>query len=115
MDASLPIQAIAADVFVAPQLEADAMPIAARMGFKSVVCNRPDNEGGSDQPSSERMSQSAAAAGLQFAYLPVSGAFQTPEQVAAMAKLLQELPRPLLMYCRSGARSANLYRQAISG
>jgi uncharacterized protein (TIGR01244 family) len=112
MDTSLPIQAIAADVFVAPQLEADAMTVAARMGFKSVVCNRPDFEGGPDQPTSERVGQAAEAAGLQFAYLPVSGAFQSPEQIAAMAKLLENLPRPVLMYCRSGARSANLYRQA---
>lgn len=29
-----------------------------------------------------------------------------------MAELLKDLPRPLLMFCRSGARSANLYAQA---
>jgi sulfide:quinone oxidoreductase len=32
--------------------------------------------------------------------------------VAACAALLQELPRPLLMFCRSGSRSARLYQQA---
>jgi protein tyrosine phosphatase (PTP) superfamily phosphohydrolase (DUF442 family) len=29
-----------------------------------------------------------------------------------MARLLQELPRPLLIFCRSGARSTRLYRLA---
>jgi protein tyrosine phosphatase (PTP) superfamily phosphohydrolase (DUF442 family) len=29
-----------------------------------------------------------------------------------MAQLLQELPRPVLMFCRSGARSARLYALA---
>jgi sulfide:quinone oxidoreductase len=29
-----------------------------------------------------------------------------------MAELLAELPRPLLMFCRSGARSTRLYRLA---
>ena len=112
MDTSLPIQAIASDVFVAPQLEAPAMAVAARMGFKSVVCNRPDFEGGADQPTSDQVGLAAKEAGLHFAYLPVSGAFQTPEQVSEMGRLLAELPRPLLMYCRSGARSAHLFRQA---
>ena len=27
-----------------------------------------------------------------------------------MAQLLQELPRPMLMFCRSGARSGRLYQ-----
>jgi len=31
-----------------------------------------------------------------------------------MAKLLAELPRPLLMFCRSGARSTRLYTLAAS-
>ena len=37
MNSSLPAQAIAADVCVAPQLNAEAMAEAARLGFKSVV------------------------------------------------------------------------------
>jgi len=28
--------------------------------------------------------------------------------------LLKSLPRPLLMFCRSGARSTRLYMQAVS-
>ena len=31
-----------------------------------------------------------------------------------MAQLLTELPRPLLLFCRSGARSARLYNLAVS-
>jgi len=114
MDASLPIQAIAPDVFVAPQLDADSMTSAARMGFKSIVCNRPDFEGGPDQPTSADVGRAAKAAGLHFTYLPVSGAYQTPEQISEMGRLLNVLPKPLLMYCRSGARSANLFRQALA-
>jgi len=81
MTPTLPVQAIAADVCVAPQLTPEAMTEAARLGFKSVVNNRPDFEGG-------------------------------PDQAAQMAQLLQELPRPVLMFCRSGARSARLYALA---
>ena len=54
------------------------------------------------------------AAGLDYRFLPVSGAYQSPTGAAAMAQLLQELPRPLLMFCRSGARSARLFALAQS-
>ena len=113
MNTTLPIQAIAADVCVAPQLRPEAMVEAARAGFRSVVNNRPDYEEGAGQPTSAMIEAAAIAAGLQYRHLPVSPKDQTPEQAAAMARLLQELPRPLLMFCRSGARSTRLYQLAL--
>lgn len=113
MSTSLPAQPIAADVCVAPQLSPEAMAEAARAGFRSVVNNRPDFEGGADQPTSAQIEAAARAAGLEYRFLPVSGAYQSPEDAAAMARLLGELPRPLLMFCRSGARSARLYQLAL--
>ena len=112
MNSTLPVQAIAADVCVAPQLTPEAMAEAARLGFKSVVNNRPDFEGGPDQPTSAAIAAAALAAGLEYRYLPVAGGYQSPEEAAQMAQLLQELPRPLLMFCRSGARSARLFALA---
>jgi uncharacterized protein (TIGR01244 family) len=112
MNPSLPVQAIAADVCVAPQLTPEAMAEAARLGFKSVVNNRPDFEGGPDQPTSAAIGSAALAAGLEYRFLPVAGGYQSPEEAAQMARLLQELPRPVLMFCRSGARSARLYSLA---
>jgi uncharacterized protein (TIGR01244 family) len=112
MNSSLPVQAIAADVCVAPQLTPEAMAEAARLGFKSVVNNRPDFEGGPDQPTSATIAAAAQAAGLEYRFLPVAGGYQSPEEAMQMARLLQELPRPVLMFCRSGARSARLYALA---
>ena len=111
---SVPLQAIAEDVYVAPQLTPEAMASAAEAGFKAVMNNRPDMEGGPGQPSSADIGAAALAAGLQYAHLPVSGGYQGPEDIARCAELLDSLPRPLLMFCRSGARSTNLYRQAIA-
>jgi uncharacterized protein (TIGR01244 family) len=111
---SLPLRQIAPDVCVAPQLEPAAMAEAARAGFRSVVNNRPDFEGGPDQPTSAQIEAAARAAGLEYRYLPVSGAYQSPEEIAAFAKLLEELPRPVLAFCRSGARSTKLYTAATS-
>jgi len=106
---NLPIRAVAPDVCVAPQLAPEAMAEAARVGFRSVVNNRPDFEHGPDQPTNAQIAAAARAAGLEYRFLPVDGGYQSPEQIAAFAKLLQELPRPLLVFCRSGARSTRLF------
>lgn len=110
---SLPLNQIAADVCVAPQLTPEAMADAAAAGFRSVVNNRPDYEGGPDQPTSAQIEAAARAAGLEYRYLPVQGGYQSPEEIAQFAQLLEELPRPLLAFCRSGARSTRLYMQAL--
>lgn len=115
MQTSLPLRAIADTVCVAPQLTPDAMAELARLGFKSVVNNRPDFEHGPDQPTSAQIEAAAVAAGLVYRHLPVDGGWQSPEQIAAFRQLLAELPQPMLAFCRSGARSTRLYQQAIAG
>jgi uncharacterized protein (TIGR01244 family) len=112
---TLPVRAIAPDVCVAPQLTPEAMAEAARAGFRSIVNNRPDFEHGPDQPTSAALETAARAAGLEYRYLPVDSGYQSPDEIAAMAKLLAELPRPLLMFCRSGARSTRLFAAANAG
>ncbi|MEK8045942.1 TIGR01244 family sulfur transferase [Ideonella margarita] len=109
---SLPLNPIAADVCVAPQLPPEAMAELAALGFRSVINNRPDFEGGPDQPTSAAVEAAALAAGLQYRHLPVAGGYQSPEEIAAFAQLMAELPRPVLCFCRSGARSTRLYMQA---
>ncbi len=111
---TLPTRPIADGFAVAPQLTPQAMAAAAAAGFKSIVNNRPDFEHGPDQPSSAQMEAAALAAGLQYRHLPVDGGYQSPAEIAAFAQLLQELPRPVLAFCRSGARSTNLYIQATA-
>ena len=113
MISNLDLRPIAPDVYVAPQLQESAFAALAQAGIKSVINNRPDFEGGAEQPSHTALADKAAQAQLQYAYLPVLGSHQTPEQIAACAELLNTLPKPLLMFCRSGARSANLYQQAV--
>jgi uncharacterized protein (TIGR01244 family) len=111
---NLALRQVAQDVCVAGQLTPAAMAEAARAGFRSVVNNRPDFEHGPDQPTSAQIEAAAQAAGLEYRFLPVESGHQTPEQVAEFARLLNELPRPLLAFCRSGARSTRLYQQAVA-
>ncbi len=115
MNTTLPLRAIAPDVCVAPQLVPDAMAEVARAGFRSVVNNRPDFEEGPHQPTSAQIEAAAHAAGLAYRFLPVDSGYQSPDDIAAMAALLEELPRPLLMFCRSGTRSARLFQATRAG
>jgi uncharacterized protein (TIGR01244 family) len=114
MNSPLPLRAVAPDVCVAPQLTPEAMAEVARQGFRSVVNNRPDFEHGPGQPTSAEMEAAARAAGLEYRFLPVDGGWQSPEEIAAFAALLAELPRPILAFCRSGARSGRLYSAAVA-
>jgi uncharacterized protein (TIGR01244 family) len=110
----LPHRPLTDDVSVAPQLTPDAMAEAARIGFRSVINNRPDFEHGPQQPTNASIEAAARAAGLEYRFLPVDGGYQSPQEITAFAQLLNELPRPILAFCRSGARSTRLYVAATS-
>jgi uncharacterized protein (TIGR01244 family) len=107
------VQRLDATLSVSPQLEPADMAWAASAGYRSVVNNRPDFEGGPDQPTSAQMAAAAQAAGLAYEHLPVQSGWQSPEEIQRFAQLVETLPKPILAFCRSGARSGRLYRQAL--
>ena len=80
----------------------------ASAGFKSIVCNRPDGEG-ADQPLFAEIEKAASSAGMMARYLPVMSGKVSDEDAAAFRTSLEELPKPILAYCRSGTRSATLW------
>ena len=109
---SVPINSLNDAFAVAPQLTADDMPDVARAGFKSVIINRPDFEGGTEQPLSADVMAAAKAAGLAVEYQPVVSGAMTEEDIVKFASLLKDLPAPVLAFCRSGTRCAHLYQAA---
>ncbi|MEO6031587.1 MAG: TIGR01244 family sulfur transferase [Burkholderiaceae bacterium] len=112
---SIPVvQQLSSDLSTAPQLEPDTMAWVVQAGFKSVVNNRPDFEGGVGQPTSAAIEAAALQAGLRYAHLPVAPTVQTPEEVARFKALLAELPKPILAFCRTGTRSGKLFQAATS-
>ena len=80
---SLPVRSVTPEFYVAAQLAPADMAAAAAMGFKTVICNRPDMEGGAEQPASSSMQAAAEAAGLHYVYLPVVAGSITPERQKA--------------------------------
>ena len=102
--------------YVAPQITADDVKLAAEQGFKSLIMNRPSGET-PDQPATETLVAQAKAEGLTFAHIPIQG----PPEVEDVRKTLSELEsagdNKVLAFCRSGTRSITLwaFAQAASG
>lgn len=107
------IKPLTQDFAVSPQITVTDIPAIAAQGFKAIICNRPDNEE-KGQIAAAELREAVEQLGLDFAHVPtVSGAI-TDANVAAMADALAHLPKPILAFCRSGARSTKLYELAAS-
>lgn len=96
---------------VAPQISTADLPAIAQAGFKSIICNRPDGES-ADQTGYSEIESAAKALGLEARYLPAETGKVSDEQSAAFGKLMDELPKPVLAYCRSGMRSTTMWALA---
>ena len=93
---------------VSPQISADDIKEIARLGFRSIICNRPDGEG-SDQPTFDEITKAASDAGLETRYLPIVSGKVTDQNADEFGSLLGALPGPVFAYCRTGTRSATLW------
>jgi uncharacterized protein (TIGR01244 family) len=96
------------DYAVSGQIEPEDVAAIKAAGFKSVVCNRPDDEQ-PGQTTAASLRQAVEAAGLGFRHVPVVSGNLQQQDVQDMADALRDLEGPVFAYCRSGARSTNLY------
>lgn len=99
------------DLSVAPQIAMEDIRYAAEQGFKTIICNRPDGEEYS-QPVTEDMADVAGDEGLTFVHQPVISGNMSFDDVDQFRKLMDELPKPILAYCRSGTRCSTLWALA---
>lgn len=107
------IQPINPDFSVSPQISPDDIATAKAQGIRSIICNRPDGEA-ADQSSEQSVREAAEQAGLEFRAIPFSPGKQTEADIAAFELALEELPAPVLAYCRTGTRSTGIWAQAKS-
>jgi len=105
---TIEIRKLTNEFAVSAQLDAPALATVAAAGYRSLICNRPDGEG-ADQPLFSEIQDAAAISNISVRYLPVVSGKVTDEQAVAFAKLVAELPKPILAYCRTGTRSATLW------
>ena len=100
-------------VFVSGQLFEHDIRLAAKQGVRSIMNNRPDGET-MGQPLSADLATIAEELGMTYLHLPFDSRSVTEQTVKDFAKACAELDRPLLIFCRSGARSTQMWQMAES-
>lgn len=94
---------------VAGQIQPGDIATLQQGGYRTIVCNRPDNED-AGQPSANEISDACAAHGIAFHHLPVTNAGISAEMVQEFQKIIADSDGPVLAYCRSGQRSSVLWQ-----
>lgn len=99
---------------VAPQIDEADVQAIVDAGYKTLIANRPDGEGGIDQPRMGAIRAKAEALGLTFVAIPFAGA-PTPDILERFGAALAEAPAPVLAYCRTGTRSITAWALTHGG
>lgn len=99
---------LAPQVYVSGQLFEHDIRLAAKQGIRSIMNNRPDGEA-IGQPLSADLARIAEELGLTFLHVPIDPKAITGRDVKTFAEARDALERPLLIFCRSGARSTRLW------
>ena len=94
--------------YVSAQISVDDIEAIKQQGIRSIICHRPDGEG-ADQPGHVEIETKAREAGVAFAYIPIQQGMVQDSDVQQFKKAFDELPKPLLGYCRSGMRAVTAW------
>jgi uncharacterized protein (TIGR01244 family) len=98
-------------VAMAAQVTPGDIPCLAASGFVGIINNRPDGEA-PGQPCSLELETEARRHGLAYWHVPVVPGGMTEKDVRAFAAALDEAGGPVLAFCRTGNRSAGLWKAA---
>lgn len=98
-------------VSVAAQIAPADVAVAAAMGTRLIVNNRPDGEE-PGQPDGAAIEAAARVAGIDYVAIPVTHAGFSETQLDAMNAALDGAEGHVLAYCRSGTRSTYLWALA---
>lgn len=108
------IHPLAPGLSVSDQIMPDQVAMIKQAGFRAIICNRPDGEGG-DQPLFAEIERAAQALGIESHYLPAEPGKITDQQGVAFGELLATLPKPVLAFCRTGMRSTTMWAMSQAG
>lgn len=83
-----------------------------RLGYQSLINLRFDDEI-DGQPKGADIKHSADQAGLTYHNLPIDGDHIHLPQVQSFAQLINDLPKPVMVFCGTGIRAKRLYQSAV--
>lgn len=102
------IRKIDDDISVAPQIRPEDVADIAKLGFRTLIANRPDHEE-FGQPTMADIEAAATENGLTWVYQPVQSGNILDGDVAQFASIYQNAEKPVLAFCRSGTRCCALW------
>ncbi|SJZ95601.1 TIGR01244 family sulfur transferase [Consotaella salsifontis] len=97
---------ITEELSVAGQVLPSEMKDVKAAGFRALIVNRPDGEE-PGQPTFEEVKSAAAAEGIEARFVPVRAPSEADAQ--KFGEAFEASPKPVLAFCRSGARSTGLW------
>lgn len=93
---------------IASQLEVLKVRQVAEAGYRSIICVRPDGEGGA-QAYFQDVALEAKNLGLKSWYLPLEEGEFAGRHIEAFTEAFEILPKPIFAYCQTGQRAAELW------
>ena len=95
------------------QINIEDIPELARLGFKTIINNRPDFEGGDEQPQSAALEAVARGYGLSYFHIPVVPNHIQSHQIQAFRDAFDHAQKPVLGFCKTGNRASSLCKLAL--
>jgi sulfide:quinone oxidoreductase len=108
------IHQLTSQLSVSAQLHPEDIEQVVAAGIKTVICNRPDQEG-DEQPASDEIRLACESQGLKWYFLPVNPRNFTDRQAREFGALLNAVQGPVLAFCRTGTRCTNLWALSEAG
>lgn len=102
------------DYVVSDQITEEDIEQLKAAGFKTIFCNRPDNEE-QNQVTVKSIQDKAIESGLNFIHQPVIGGQISQNDIDQFSDYYDAAEKPIFAYCRTGTRSSMLWALSESG
>ena len=102
------------DYVVSDQITEEDIEQLKEAGFKTIFCNRPDNEE-QNQVTVKSIQDKAIERGLNFIHQPVIGGQISQNDIDQFSDYFDAAEKPIFAYCRTGTRSSMLWALSESG
>lgn len=107
---TLQITKVSDDFSTVPQISAEDIAEIAQLGFKTIINNRPDHEGGDAQPTSAQLKKVAEDHHLTYVYIPIIPNNIQAEQIDAFNAAYVAVAKPVLGFCKTGNRAGSIFK-----
>lgn len=102
------LQQLSEHIYIADQMNTTDINTIKNLGIKSIINNRPDNEE-ENQPLSKDIAAHAEKSDIKYYYLPITPGDYSSELRDKFSELLNTAKSPIVVFCRTGNRSINLW------